>query len=166
MIAPVFAPLGFGDWQTGGALVTGFMAKEIVVSTMSQIYIGAEEAEEPAEPTTFLGDLSEIGVGFVDATVNSGKILLSIIPGVNLMDEEAEEQDTVLSRALREHFTPLSAVALLIFVLLYVPCVATLGAIKHEFGTSWAVTSAVYQTAVAWIAAFIVYQGGLLLGLG
>jgi ferrous iron transport protein B len=60
----------------------------------------------------------------------------------------------------------LSAAALLVFVLLYVPCVATLGAIKHEFGTSWAVTSAVYQTAVAWIAAFIVYQGGMLLGLG
>ena len=55
---------------------------------------------------------------------------------------------------------------MLVFVLLYVPCVATLGAIKHEFGTSWAVTSAVYQTAVAWIVAFIVYQGGKLLGFG
>lgn len=165
-IAPVFAPLGFGDWQTSGALVTGFMAKEIVVSTMSQIYIGAEDAEEAAEPTTFLEDLSGIGFGFVDAAVNSGKILLSIIPGVNLVDEEAEAQDTVLSRALREHFTPLSAVAMLIFVLLYVPCVATLGAIKHEFGISWAITSAVYQTAVAWLAAFLVYQGGMLLGLG
>ncbi|HRJ58322.1 MAG TPA: ferrous iron transport protein B [Anaerolineales bacterium] len=165
-IAPVFAPLGFGDWQTSGALVTGFMAKEIVVSTMSQIYIGAEDAEEAAEPTTFLEDLSGIGFGFVDAAVNSGKILLSIILGVNLVDEEAEAQDTVLSRALREHFTPLSAVAMLIFVLLYVPCVATLGAIKHEFGISWAITSAVYQTAVAWLAAFLVYQGGMLLGLG
>jgi ferrous iron transport protein B len=55
---------------------------------------------------------------------------------------------------------------LLVFVLLYVPCVATLGAIKNEFGTSWAVTSAVYQTVVAWIAAFIVFQGGKLLGFG
>ncbi len=82
------------------------------------------------------------------------------------MDEEAEGEDTALSIALRNSFTPLSAVALLVFVLLYVPCVATLGAIKHEFGNSWAVTSAVYQTAVAWIAAFIVYQGGRLLGLG
>jgi ferrous iron transport protein B len=53
---------------------------------------------------------------------------------------------------------------MLVFVLLYVPCVATLGAIKHEFGTSWAVTSAVYQTAVAWVAAFLVYQVGTLLG--
>jgi ferrous iron transport protein B len=67
---------------------------------------------------------------------------------------------------LRGQFTPLSAVALLVFVLLYVPCVATLGAIKQEFGTSWAWISAAYQTAVAWVAAFIIYQGGHLLGLG
>ena len=163
-IAPVFAPLGFGNWETGGALVTGFMAKEIVVSTMSQIYLGG--ADEAAEPTTFAEDLSIIGVGFVDATVNSGKILLSIIPGVNLMGEEAEGEDTALSLALRERFTTLSALSMLVFVLLYVPCVATLGAIKHEFGTSWAITSAVYQTVVAWVAAFIVYQVGTLLGLG
>jgi ferrous iron transport protein B len=164
-ISPVFAPLGFDNWETGGALVTGFMAKEIVVSTMSQIYLSGEEAEV-VESTTLGEDLIGISQGFVDATASSGKILLSIIPGVNLVDEAAASEDTALSLALRESFTPLSAVALLVFVLLYVPCVATLGAIKHEFGTSWAVTSAVYQTAVAWIVAFLVYQGGLLLGLG
>jgi ferrous iron transport protein B len=50
-IAPVFAPLGFGDWQTSGALVTGFMAKEIVVSTLSQIYINAMKARKsPSRP--------------------------------------------------------------------------------------------------------------------
>jgi ferrous iron transport protein B len=164
-ISPVFAPLGFDNWETGGALVTGFMAKEIVVSTMSQIYLGGKEAEV-IQPTTLGEDLIGIGQGFVEATVSSGKILVSIIPGVNLVDAASGSEDTALSLALRESFTPLSAVALLVFVLLYVPCVATLGAIKHEFGTSWAVTSAVYQTAVAWVVAFIVYQGGLLLGLG
>ena len=164
-VAPIFAPLGFGHWETGGALVSGFMAKEIVVSTMSQIYLGGENVE-PAEPTTFREDLIGIGSGFVTATVDSGRILLSIIPGVNLVDEAAGTEDTSLSRALRQRFSSLSALALLVFVLLYVPCVATLGAIKHEFGTSWAVTSAVYQTAVAWIAAFIIYQGGRLLGFG
>lgn len=164
-ILPVFVPLGFGSWETGGALVSGFMAKEIVVSTMSQIYLGGEETEV-VEPKTFGEEVIGIGTGFIDASISSGKIFLSIIPGVNLVDEEADREDTALSIALREQFTPLSAVALLIFVLLYVPCVATLGAIKHEFGTSWAVTSAVYQTVVAWLMAFIVYQGGLLLGLG
>jgi ferrous iron transport protein B len=164
-ISPVFAPLGFGNWETGGALVTGFMAKEIVVSTMSVIYLGEEEADA-AEAATLGEDLIGIGQGFVEATVSSGRILLSILPGVNLVDGEMEREDTALSIALRERFTPLSAVALLVFVLLYVPCVATLGAIKQEFGTSWAWTSAIYQTAVAWIAAFIIYQGGRLLGLG
>jgi ferrous iron transport protein B len=162
-VAPVFAPLGFGNWETGGALVAGFMAKEIVVSTMSQIYLGGEDAQ-PVEPATFGEDLMGIGSGFINATVDSGRILFSIIPGVNLVDEEAGTEDTALSLALRERFNPLSAVALLVFVLLYVPCVATLGAIKHEFGTSWAITSAVYQTAVAWLAAFIIFQGGRLLG--
>ena len=164
-ISPVFAPLGFGNWETGGALVTGFMAKEIVVSTMSQIYLGGEETRG-VEETTLGEDLTGIGQGFVEATVSSGKILLSIIPGVNLVDEDTGTEDTALSLALRERFTTLSAVSLLVFVLLYVPCVATLGAIKQEFGTSWAWTSAIYQTTVAWIVAFIIYQGGRLLGLG
>ena len=164
-ISPIFTPLGFGSWETGGALVSGFMAKEIVVSTMSQIYLGGEDVEV-VEPKTFSEEVIGVGTGFVNATISSEKILLSIIPGVNLIGEEAESEDTALSIALRKQFTPLSAVSLLIFVLLYVPCVATLGAIKHEFGTSWAVTSAVYQTVVAWLMAFIVYQGGLLLGLG
>jgi ferrous iron transport protein B len=164
-ITPVFAPLGFGSWETGGALVTGFIAKEIVVSAMSQIYLGSEESQ-PVEPTTLSEDLIGIGQGFAEATVSSGRILLNIIPGVHLVNKEEEAENTALSLALREHFTPLSAVAMLVFVLLYVPCVATLSAIKHEFGTSWAVTSAVYQTAVAWVIAFIVYQGGKLLGFG
>src|SRR5215208_4558137 len=83
-IAPVFAPLGFGNWETGGALVSGFMAKEIVVSTLSQIYLGDIEPE-PVEPTTFAEDLTSIGKGFVNAGIRSGKILLSILPGVNLV---------------------------------------------------------------------------------
>lgn len=162
-ISPVFAPLGFGNWETGGALVTGFMAKEIVVSTMSQIYLNGFEVQESA-PTTFGEDLVGIVRGFGEAFVSSGRIFLSIIPGVDLVMEDTETEDTVLSIALRERFTPLSAVSMLVFVLLYVPCVATLGAIKQEFGASWAVTSAVYQTVVAWVAAFLIYRAGLLLG--
>lgn len=164
-IAPVFTPLGFGNWETSGALVSGFMAKEIVVSTMSQIYVGGEDVTA-AQPQTFGEELFGIGSGFVSATVDSGKILLSIIPGVHLVDEASGSEDTALSLALQKQFTPLSAMSLLVFVLLYVPCVATLGAIKHEFGTSWAVGSAVYQTAVAWMVAFLAYQGGRFLGLG
>jgi ferrous iron transport protein B len=164
-ISPIFAPLGFDSWETGGALVSGFMAKEIVVSTLSQIYVGGGQAAE-TEPATFTEDLAVIGRGFVDAVAQSAKIAAGILPGVHLVDENTASEDTALSAELRDHFTPLSAASLLVFVLLYVPCVATLGAIKQEFGSSWAVTSAVYQTAVAWVAAFLVYQGGRLLGLG
>jgi ferrous iron transport protein B len=164
-IAPVFAPLGFGNWETGGALVSGFMAKEIVVSTMSQIYLGNSQTQQ-VKSTTLRDDIVFIGDGFVKASINSGKILLSILPGVDLTHNGAQTEDTALSTALRANFNGLSALSLLVFVLLYVPCVATLGAIKHEFGTSWAITSAVYQTVVAWIFAFLVYQGGRLLGFG
>jgi ferrous iron transport protein B len=165
VIAPAFAPLGFGNWETGGALVTGFMAKEIVVSTMSQIYLG-DAGSQTTAATTLTEDLAAIGTGFIDASVRSGRILLSIIPGVDLTGKNTSGEDTALSLALQGQFTPLSATAFLVFVLLYVPCVATLGAIKHEFGTSWAVTSAVYQTAVAWVAAFLIYQVGQLFGFG
>jgi ferrous iron transport protein B len=165
MIAPVFIPLGFGNWETSGALVTGFMAKEIVVSTMSQIYLGGGEVETKM-PITLGDDLADIGMGFGDAVIISGKILLSIIPGIHLVDIDNGSEDTALSLILRNKFNPLSAVSFLVFVLLYVPCVATLGAIKHEFGSTWAITSALYQTFVAWFVAFLVYQGGLLLGLG
>ena len=164
-IAPIFSPLGFGNWQTSGALVTGFAAKEIVVSTMSLVYTGSETTAN-AEPATFREEIINTGKGFAEATINSGKILVSILPGVDLIPEDEQTEDTVLSIALRNEFTPLSAAALLVFVLLYVPCVATLGAIKHEFGNSWAVTSALYQTAIAWCAAFLVYQGGKILGFG
>jgi ferrous iron transport protein B len=132
---------------------------------MSQIYLGDAEPAE-SEPVAFAEEITSIGTGLVDAVVSSGKILLSILPGVDLLDESTESEDTLLSLALRDNFSALSALSLLVFVLLYVPCVATLGAIKHEFGMSWAVTSAVYQTGVAWLVAFLVYQGGLLLGFG
>lgn len=165
LIAPIFAPVGFGDWQTSGALVTGFMAKELVVSSMSQIYYGDQSVTQQP-PVSFPQEIKNIGVGFVDAVVQSGKTLLSIIPGVNLLDDQRTAQDTVLSRALKEHFTPLSALTLLVFVLLYVPCVATLGAIRQEFGSQWAIASAMYQTTVAWLAALIVFQAGHFWGLG
>ncbi|MCE9645714.1 MAG: ferrous iron transport protein B [Chloroflexi bacterium] len=165
MIAPAFAPLGFGNWQTSGALVTGFMAKEIVVSTMSQVYLRGEEVQSTA-PLSFGAEVLNMGGGFVTAAIDSGRILLSILPGVDLVPADQAPDDTALSLALQTQFTPLSALSMLVFVLLYVPCAATLGAIKHEFGTSWALTSAVYQTAVAWLAAFLIFQGGRLLGFG
>ena len=79
---------------------------------------------------------------------------------------DGQVEDTSLSQALQGHFTPLTALAFLVFVLLYIPCIATMGAIKQEFGGRWAASAAVYQTLFAWLIAVAVFQGGRLLGLG
>jgi len=165
-IAPVLAPAGFGDWEAAGSLVTGFVAKEVVVGTMSQIYVGEAEEEEAEEPTTFFQDLGGIVVGFVEATVDTVKATISLIPGVNLMGEGEEEEDTALIKALQEGFTPLSAVAFNVFVLLYIPCMVAIAAARHEYGNKWALFNAAYLTALGWVVATIIYQGGRLLGLG
>jgi ferrous iron transport protein B len=166
-ISPVFEPVGFGDWESTGALISGLAAKEVVVSSLSQVFGAGDPADEPGSATADLGaEVAASASGFGEAAATAARTLVGIIPGVNLVDADDEPEDTALSAALAAHYTPLSAFALLAFVLLYVPCVATLGAIKHEFGGRWAAMSAVYQTTVAWLVAFVIYQGGLLLGLG
>jgi ferrous iron transport protein B len=162
-IAPVLAPAGCGNWEVAGSLVTGFVAKEMVVATMSQIYVGGAEKGEVGPPPTFLEDLKGIVVSFFNATVDTVKSIISIIPGVNLMGEE-EEEAPELVQALREHFTPLQAVAFNVFVLLYIPCMAAMAAFRSEFGTKWALFNAGYLTALAWIVSTLVYQIGRLLG--
>jgi ferrous iron transport protein B len=163
-IAPVFAPLGFGSWEPAGSLLSGFVAKEIVVSTMSQVYVGTEDPDI-VETATVREDLTMIVAGFGGAVVEAGKSVISMLPGVDLAGTEGEAADTTLSSALRANFSTLTAVAFVAFVLLYVPCVATLAAIRHEYGTRWAVFAAVYQLALAWVVAFAIFQGGRLLGL-
>jgi ferrous iron transport protein B len=166
-IAPVFEPAGFGNYESSGALVTGLIAKELVVSSLAQIYNGVEPEEmdsSEANETTIVSQLAGIVLGFGQATVDAGRALLSIIPGVNLTGDTGDVEDTALSQALRDHYSPLAAVAFLIFVLLYIPCIATMGAIKQEFGGRWAVSAAFYQTLIAWLAAVFVFQGGRMLG--
>ncbi len=155
--APIFAPLGFGNWQATGSLATGLVAKEVVVSSMAVIYLGDAPVEPPAD-VDMAADVRVIVVGFGQAVVDSVRIVLSMIPGVDLMDEQPAQADTALSQALQANFTPASALAFLVFVLLYAPCVAAMGALKAEFGTRWMVFSFVYLLALAWIAGFVTYQ--------
>ena len=108
LLAPLFAPLGFGDWRVVTSLVSGFMAKESVVSSLVLLY-------------------------------GSTEVLLASL-------------------------TPLAAASLLVFSLLYTPCVAAVSSIKRELGGKWAVGVVVGQCAIAWIAAFIVRIIGLALG--
>lgn len=168
-VAPVLAPAGFGNWQASGALLTGLLAKEMVVSTMAQIYLGAEgEAEEEtAVAPTFWQDLQEIVGGLGTAVVSAAQELLeTMTPGISLFGADTEPGDTALTRVLRQAFTPLSAFAFLIFVLLYVPCIATIGAQTAEFGWRWAALSAAITLVVPWLLATLVYQVGRLAGLG
>ncbi len=166
-LAPLFAPAGFGTWQAAGALVTGVMAKEVVVSTLAQIYAGQADEPESADTTTVGDDLAGVAGGFGLATVEAGKRLLdALTPGVTLFPEEGEPEETVLSQALRTAFTPLAGIAFLLFVLLYVPCVATIGAQAQEFGWRWASLSLVMTLVLPWTVATLVYQAGRLLGAG
>jgi ferrous iron transport protein B len=132
---------------------------------MSQIYIGEERGEEVQEGSSFVEDLWGIGTGFYNATIEAGKELVEVLTlGLTNFKVEEGTDDTALSEVLRDVFSPLSAIAFLVFVLLYVPCVATLATIRGEFGWEWAIFAAVYQTGAAWFIAVIVYQIGRLLG--
>lgn len=76
-------------------------------------------------------------------------------------------EESALGSSLQQTFTPLAAYAFLVFVLLYIPCMAVIAVIKRETNSwKWPMFTAAYTTVIAWIMAFIVYRGGLLLGLG
>ncbi|MCR4645161.1 MAG: ferrous iron transport protein B [Oscillospiraceae bacterium] len=107
LFVPVMKPVGLGDWQMLVALVSGFMAKESVVSTLEVLY--------PAGVETAMA--------------------------------------------------PISAAAMLVFSLLYTPCVAAIAAIRQELGNKWAVVVVVWQCVIAWVAALAVYGIGMLLGV-
>lgn len=191
-LAPLFSPAGFGSWEAAGSLITGFVAKEAVVSTMSQIYVeeaaeGAGAEDEGGAPG-FVDDLREIARSFGEAAILTVQETANIVPrtanllpvvDIGLGDwldrgEDAEEL-TSLQSALTGSFArtagsaergKLAAVAFNVFVLLYVPCMATVAAMRHEFGGRWVFYQVTYTLFVAWLAATVVYQGGLLLGIG
>ena len=106
ILAPLFAPLGLGDWRIVTSLISGAMAKESVVSTLEVLFAG-----------------------------NVGDAM-----------------------------TTLGAACLLVFSLLYTPCVAAIAAVKRELGKKWALTLVVWQCAIAWVIAFAVRMLGMVLG--
>ncbi len=122
-IKPLVAPIGF-NWQMGVSLITGFVAKEVVVSSMGVLYQ--------------LGD---------DINEKSGNLIAAL---------QDPEKGT----------TPLVAYAFMVFVLLYTPCIVSILAMRREIGGKWMWFAIIFQLLLAWAAAFVIYQGGLLLGLG
>jgi Fe2+ transport system protein B len=133
---------------------------------MGQIYGVNQDQAAPVheENPSFLTDLGQIMTSFGQASLDTIKATLNLIPGVHLSIPQAAHDDTALQAALRTHFSPLQAVAFSVFVLLYSPCAATMGALRHELGVRWMGFSIVYMLAVAWTAATLTYQIGLLIG--
>ena len=153
------------------ALVTGFVAKEVVVGTLSQVY-AVEGEEEAAEPTTFFEDVGAILTSFVGATVDTLKSL-PLIVGIDLFGGEEEEDLTDLMLAVRDDFEitsnghgVLAALSYMLFVLLYTPCMVAVAAERQELGAKWMWASVIGQLVLAWLVAVVVFQGGVLLGLG
>jgi ferrous iron transport protein B len=165
IIAPVFKPLGFGNWEASSALVTGVIAKEIVVGTMGEIYVHETE-EEAVETPTLREDLKEIGSSFANAALDASTNVVSTF-GIVSISTEKEEEHVPIQNVIKSSFSPLSAYAFMAFVLLYMPCVVVAAAMRHEFGTwKWFGIAFAYQMALAWVVAFTIYQGGTLLGIG
>jgi ferrous iron transport protein B len=168
VMAPALAPLGFGTWEAASSLLTGIIAKEIVVGTMAEIYAtSAAEAEDAAEAApTLREDLVEIVTSFGTAVKEAGANAVGTF-GISTISAEEEEDVSPLKAAIRERFSPLAAYAFMMFVLLYMPCVVVAIAMRQEFGGwKWFGVAFAYQTALAWTMALVVYQGGRLLGLG
>ncbi len=164
VMAPALAPLGFGTWEAASSLITGVIAKEIVVGTMAEIYAPKEKTK--TEVPTLSEDLKEIGTSFGKAVKESVSNVVSTF-GISSLSTEEEPGRSSLKDVVQKTFTPLSAYAFMIFVLLYMPCVVVAIAMRQEFGSwRWFGVAFAYQTVLAWGGAFLVYQGGRLLGLG
>ncbi len=163
-IAPLFAPLGFGTWEASASLISGVIAKEIVVGTMAEVYSATPEKKGNETIPSFAEDMKELGVSFLKACGEAGRNVVSTF-GVASMRAEEDEEQAGLKAVIGKAFSPLSAYAFMAFVLLYMPCVVVMVAMRQEFGTwKWAGIAVLYQMVLAWGTAFLIYQGGTLLG--
>ena len=138
-VEPAMAPLGF-NWKMDVGLLAGIGAKELVISSLGVTYAqeGSMEAEAEVE-----------GAVVVDGAAGAVAV---------------DDNDTALQAALKADISTAAALAFMVFVLLYFPCVATFVAIKNETGAwRWAVLLCLYTILVAWLCAFAAYRLGLLL---
>lgn len=133
-IEPIFKPLGL-EWRAGVSLVAGCAAKEVIASSMAVLY-----GEDPTEESADVSEMHEDGV----------------IPLAEKLRSLKNEDGTPL-------YTPLSAFSLMLFILLYFPCISTLATIQKESSTKWMLFSMLYSTGIAWLLSFLVFQTGSLL---
>lgn len=171
--APIMKPTGFGDrWETVAAIPPSIAAKEVVVGFLAQALPLAEEAEaeEEVAETTFGEDLMEQVKGFGEAVKDSVVGMLSLdVEGLFTTPdaEEIEEEGRGIVQATanlwpNDDLAPLRAYSFMVFILLVVPCVATLGAIKHEFGWRYLGFVVSIMLVVPYVASTLVFQIGKL----
>ncbi|MCS6876374.1 MAG: ferrous iron transport protein B [Aquificaceae bacterium] len=156
-IAPIFEPLGIHDWRMSTSLIPAFLAREIVLSSMGTIY--AVEVEEKKEEFTLSEALKEqvigLGVAVKDAVLN----LLKLTPTAFEVEEGSENLKSVIAKSL----SPASALAFMVFLLLYTSCLGTVGVMWKEAGRTFTVLFFLYSFLIGWFMGFIAYRVGSLL---
>jgi len=166
VVAPALQPLGFGNWEAAASLITGVIAKEIVVGTMGEIYTPKAKEERKEDGPTLGQDLKEMGFSFLAAGKEAFLNVFASFGSAKFSTEE-KEKTRPLKMMIQNKFTPLSAYAFMAFVLLYMPCMVVAVAFRHEFGSwKWFGVALAYGTALAWLVSFTIFQGGKFLGLG
>jgi ferrous iron transport protein B len=168
VVSPALAPAGLDSWQVAGTLVSGFVAKEVVVSTMDQTYGGHADSGDDLGVVASLGHSARS----LGGTLRDAGLAVPRMVGIHIGQWHHTDEPAIasavrsdLDRSSSGHGS-LAAAALLVIVLLYVPCMATVAAIRHEIGGRWAATSVALNLSVAWIAGTMLFQLGRLMGLG
>ncbi|WP_283629580.1 Fe(2+) transporter permease subunit FeoB [Shewanella baltica] len=162
-ITPIFSPMGIeqDNWPATVGIITGIFAKEAVVGTLNSLYSSAAPADEELTPLSesFNAALATIPANLFGIDLED-PLKLSV---GDLTNKEviAEEQGVATSTfgALQAGFSgKIAAFSYLLFILLYTPCVAAMGALVHEFGSRWATFAATWTFSLAYGSATVVYQ--------
>ena len=165
VVMPILAPMGIEEenWQAGVGIITGIFAKEVLVATFNSLY-SSTSAEDGKEPS--------LVESWHDATASIKENLLGIKPddplGIDVgdlsnLEAVAIEQEVELStyQVMQAAFVgQLGAFSYLLFILLYTPCVAAMGAIKNEVGSRWAGFAAIWSFLLAYLMATLCFQVG------
>jgi ferrous iron transport protein B len=170
--APLFAPMGIGEdnWPAVLGIFSGVLAKEVIVGTLDSLYgrLAAESTDAPQEGVEAFALMPALTAALATVPANLGEIGRSLADPLGLgigneLDQGAVAAEQSLTSgtfgAMAERFDGRAgAFAYLLFVLLYFPCVATIGAIVREAGGAWAAFVAAWTTGIAFVAATLFYQ--------
>ncbi len=173
-ITPVFRPMGIEDdnWPATVGIITGILAKEVVVGTLDSLYssIDAEEGVDERKVSEYslkdglLQALATIPANFDDALQNlSDPLGLGVLDDTHSQTSAARSQEvsTETFGAMVSRFDgKIGAFSYLLFILLYFPCVAAFGAMMREIGKTWALVGALWATGLAYFSATVFYQVG------